>query len=174
MSPQTPHVPKSLTNLPDDLADGLRGLLSNTHKPMFQSDVLTDLLSATSARAVGVWRLADERLQLAAFLAVEDMPADVQQAFVQTTADVPLSQTQFGIVQAVVARGTVINHRAADASTTAAGSIGWLGRFVAASSLATPIFAQDRIVGAIAVAMPWRIEPHDAVWELVIAVARKL
>lgn len=135
---------------------------------------LSPLLAATQSRAVGCWRHADGELHLAAFLAVDDMSAAVQSEFVAVTRRVSLSQTQFGIIQAVMQRGPAVNHRAVAPKSSAEGSIGWLGRFEAASSLAIPFYCGEELAGALAVATRERIEADDAVWRLVVDVARAL
>jgi hypothetical protein len=123
---------------------------------------------------VGCWRHVEGELHLAGFLAVDDMPAAVQTEFVAATRRVPLSQTQFGIIQSVMKRGPAVNHRAITPNGPTEGSIGWLGRFEAASSLAIPFYRGGQLAGALAVATRDRIEADDAVWRLVVHVAKSL
>lgn len=135
---------------------------------------LTPLLDATNSRAVGCWRHVAGELHLAGFLAVEEMPAEVQAGFVAATRCAALTQTQFGIVQAVTRKGPALNHRSADPNVPVVGSIGWLGRLEAASSLAVPIYRDHELIGALATATKLRVEPDDAVWKFVIALAAQI
>jgi GAF domain-containing protein len=156
------------------IAADVQSLLTTPSSALVQASELSALLKATRARAVGCWRHDAGVLHLAGFLAVEDMPAEVRSEFVAATRRVPLTHTEFGIVQAVAAGGPAVNHRAADPRLKPAGSIGWLGRFGAASSLATPITHGTELRGALAVATPSRIESDDAVWRLMAALAERL
>lgn len=156
------------------IVSGLNATLSSPANNVGHVPELAPLLAATQARAVGCWRQVDGDLHLAGFLAVDDMPAAVQNEFVAATCRVSLSQTQFGIVQAVRQRGPAINHRAMTPDGPMEGSIGWLGRFEAASSLAIPFYRDGQLVGALAVATRDRIDADDAVWRLVVDVAKRL
>lgn len=158
----------------DVMTSGINSVLTSPAAEFGHSVELSDLLEATQARAVGCWRHENGVLHLTGFLAVEAMPAAVQAEFVAATKSVPLTQTQFGIVQAVVRNGPAVNHRAMEQLARAEGSIGWLGRFEAASSLAVPIRNGKELRGAIAVATELRIEPEDAVWRLVQTLAARL
>ena len=158
----------------EDMTLGINSLLTTPATRLGQAEELADLLNATNARAVGCWGHERGVLYLAGFLSVEAMPEAVQAEFVAATRIVPLTQTQFGIVQAVVQGGPAVNHRAMEPLARPEGSIGWLGRFEAASSLAMPIRTGKELRGAIAVATERRIEPEDAVWRLVLALANRL
>ena len=153
---------------------GLRSLLATPAANVAHAEELAPLLTATKARAVGCWRHDRGSLRLAGFLAVDDMPLVVQAEFVAATRDVPLSQTQFGIVQAVAANGPAINHRSTDADEAVAGSIGWLARLEAGSSLAIPLHRGTDLIGAVATATADRIEPGDVVWRLMTALRERV
>lgn len=155
------------------IAREVRQLIVTQRPEVHPTEKLRDLLELTQARAVGCWRHRSGRLELAGFLATNLMPTSVQIEFCRATASVPLSQTQFGIVQAVVADGPALNHRAPSPADSSVGSIGWLGRFEAASSLAIPLKQQGQLAGALAVATTARIEPGDAVWNLVDEIVRQ-
>jgi hypothetical protein len=102
------------------------------------------------------------------------MPADVQADFVAATREVSLTETNLGVVQAISRKGPALNHRADNPNLPALGSIGWLGRFQAASSLAVPLYRQCELVGALAVAAGKRIDADDPIWQLVSAAAERL
>jgi hypothetical protein len=156
------------------IAAGVRRLLESTSANIRHADELAPLLFATHARAVGCWRYAAGRLQLAGFLAVPEMPADVQADFVAATREIALTETRLGVVQAIARNGPALNHRADNPKVPAIGSIGWLGRFQAASSLAVPLTQESELIGALAVATGGRIEPNDPIWRLVTAIAERL
>lgn len=160
-------------NLPVIVA-AVNGVLSRPPADAGHAVELLPLLAATNSRAVGCWRHVGGELQLAGFLAVDGMPAKVQAEFVAVTRRVPLSQTHFGIVQAVTKRGPAVNHRAVTPDAPTDGSIGWLGRFEAASSLAIPFYRGSELSGALAVATRDRIETDDDVWRLVVELAHAL
>lgn len=163
-----------LQNSPTRIAAVVRGLLIMPAEDIGRAEALAELLSATNSRAVGCWRMDGDQLKLAGFLAVAEMPEIVQREFVAVTKCVSLSQTKFGVVQAVLANGPAINHRPAVSTGAKDSSPGWLERFEAASSLAVPIVVQNRTIGAIAVATVDRIEPGDDVWQFVGEIVRKL
>jgi hypothetical protein len=156
------------------IVTAVNAVLSGPMNHVGHAQELAPLLAVTQARAVGCWSHVDGHLELAGFLAVDEMPANVQAEFVAATGRVPLTQTQFGIIQAVTIGGPAVNHRAVNPDTTSAGSIGWLGRFEAASSLAIPFYRGSELQGALAVATRDRIEPDDAVWHLVVDLADQL
>lgn len=153
---------------------GLKALCTQPPADIGHAVELLPLLAATHSRAVGCWRHEAGELRLAGFLAVDDMPADVQSDFIAVTRRVPLTQTQFGIVQAAALGGPAVNHRAVDPNQSAEGSIGWLARFEAASSLAIPFYHGQELSGALAVATCRRIERDDSVWALVVKAANDM
>lgn len=153
---------------------GVKTLLAADAADIAHAPELRSLLAATNSRAVGCWRHAAGELLLAGFLAVEEMPGEVQAGFVAATRRAALTQTQFGIVQAVTRNGPALNHRSADPNAPAVGSIGWLGRLEAASSLAVPVYREHELIGALAVATKLRVEPDDAVWKFVTALAARI
>jgi GAF domain-containing protein len=157
------------SNVPPILA-GVRARLARPAADIADAEELRPLLDATAARAVGCWRHENGILALAGFLAVDDMPQRIQTEFLAATRAVPLSATQYGIAQAVAAKGPAVNHRS-EAATATAGSPGWLARLEAASSLAVPLFRQGDLAGALAIATSARIEPGDAAWNLMTELA---
>jgi hypothetical protein len=115
------------------------------------------------------------RLVLVAFAADASMPADVQAGFRAATGDVSLGQTAFAIVQAVHA-GRLVTADAPPPDASApqnsapvatapdtvaheASSPGWLRRFGARQSAATPILAAGRLFGTFALASTTTIPP---------------
>ena len=135
---------------------------------------LDALLTATSARAAGLWRVRDDRLVQVGFRSVPDMPLEVQTGFAAATAWVPLSHPELGIVKAVTSRQPAI--ATLDPQHTGlTGSASWLARFRAVQSAAFPIFdAQQAVTGVLAISTPSPIEPDDATWRLMVALAARM
>lgn len=152
------------------IVSAVGSLLDQPAKNLLQAEELYGLLAATAARAVGCWRYAAGRLELSGFLADDVLPQTVQQEFATAVRSVSLQQTQFGIVQAVLAKGPAVNHRAADIEQKPSSSPGWLTRLNCGSSLAVPIFRGTELRGAVAVATEKRIEPEDETWRLLVAI----
>ena len=63
-----------------------------------EADALEALLSATKARAAGLWRRTDTSVRLVGFRAVPDMPREVSDGFAEAMADAPLSATDLACV----------------------------------------------------------------------------
>lgn len=156
------------------IAEQLRTLFATPVEFVGKAPELADLLQVTDARAVGCWSHRDGLLCLSGFLAVNEMPIEVQSQFIEATRSVRLTETQFGIVQAVMAQGPALNYRSESSSVEPVGSIGWLGRFEAASSLAIPVLEKNELRGTLAVATAKRIEPHDATWIYVTELAKRI
>jgi GAF domain-containing protein len=113
------------------------------------------------------------RLVLVGFAADASMPGDVQAGFRAATGDVSLEQTAFAIVQAVHAgRLVTATAPAPEALASEASSPGWLRRFGARQSAATPILGAGRLLGTFALASTETIPP-DVLAEL-DAVASRL
>ncbi|MFO0918959.1 MAG: hypothetical protein U0872_11670 [Planctomycetaceae bacterium] len=157
-----------------NLADDLKSLLDQPVQNIEHATQLARLLAATDARAVACWQAVGETLELAGFWADDEMPSLIQQEFVAAIRSVPLTASHFGVVQAVLARGPAVNHRAISSGPLPPGSIGWLVRLDAESSLAIPVYQGANLVGAFAVATGRRIEPDDQVWQLLKALAALL
>ncbi len=154
-----------------EILPGVRTLLAVPAPNVAHAPELEPLLRSTVARAVGCWRHEHGRLVLVGFLAVDEMPVQVQAEFVAAVRDVPLTATQFGVVQAVTRNGPAVNHRSESPDIPTTGSIGWLARLEAASSLAVPLVEDQTLIGALAVATAARIEPDDAVWRLLVSAS---
>jgi GAF domain-containing protein len=142
--------------------------------------VLDGLRRDWQGLAIGLWRAVPEtrspeplgrsldkeqsteagRLVLVAFAADASMPADVQAGFRAATGDVSLDQTAFAIVQAVHAgRLVTADAPASETLPHEASSPGWLRRFGARQSAATPILAAGRLLGTFALASTTTIPP---------------
>lgn len=116
------------------------------------------------ARAIGLWGCAEGELLLLAFSA-PDLPSETARDFMAATRAVPLTRTEFGIVQAVVARKPMPNSAAPNPGANT--SPGWIARFGARQSLAVPIQHASLIAGAIAVSTTAVLTPGDPRWIMV-------
>ncbi len=106
------------------------------------------------------------RLVLVGFAADASMPGEVQAGFRAATGDVSLEQTAFAIVQAVHAgRLVTATAPAPEEMANDASSPGWLRRFGARQSAATPILGAGRLLGTFALASIETIPP-DVLAEL--------
>lgn len=136
-------------------------------------DALGELLEITDSRAVGLWRLEGNSLQLVGFQAKSDMPADVKRGFAEATRTVSLNQTGLGIVKAAVDRRPAVAHREAG-ETGLSDSAGWLARFEAVQSLAVPIGEGERMTGVLAMSTANRFVEDDETWQLLTGIAARL
>lgn len=131
---------------------------------------LEALLTATSARATGLWRVRDDELVQVGFRGVPDMPLDVRTGFAAATARVPLSNAGLGIVKAVTGRQPAIA-TLEPGHTGLTGSASWLARFRAVQSVAFPIFdPEDAVTGVLAISTAIPVEPSDVTWQLMLAL----
>lgn len=101
-------------------------------------------------RAAGLWRATDSELVSLGYSFDEGIADDVRIPFQAATQRAALTQTQFGIVAAAASRSTVI----ATLVTGPEGSQSWLARLGASFSCATPILVGEKLVGALAIALP--------------------
>ena len=136
-------------------------------------NALSELLSATDSRAVGLWRLEGASLRLVGFQAKSDMPESVQAGFAEATREVPLDQTGLGIVKAVLHRGPAVAHVEAG-ETGLSDSASWLVKFAAVMSLAVPILDREEIVGVLAMSTANPFYENDETWRLLAGVAERL
>ncbi len=134
---------------------------------------LEELLAATDSRAVGLWRIESQSLQLVGFRAKPDMPAEVQSGFAEATRQVPLDQIGLGIVKAVVNRGPAVANVEVG-KLGLADSASWLAKFEAVQSLAVPIFDGEHIAGVLAMSTARRFRENDETWRLLTGVAGRL
>jgi GAF domain-containing protein len=133
---------------------------------------LAELLPLVEAQAIGLWRVSGEQLTMVGFAAAASMAGAVRREFVEATRTVPLTQTNLGIVNAVVNRVPAV----ATVNVTDDGleaSAGWLGRFGARQSLSMPIATNGRIVGALAVSSAHAIEREGTLWTVISTVAAR-
>lgn len=170
----TSHHPAGREIAIADLAADVESLLRQPSNNREQACELARLLAASQARAVACWRAGENRLELIGFLATDDLPGSVRQEFVAAIRSVPLTAAQFGVVQAVSAGAPALNHRTTNDGPLPPGSIGWLVRLAAESSLAIPVVRDSKLIGAFAVATARRIEPDDHVWRMIVSVAAAL
>ncbi len=145
-----------------------RGLRSANLGP-----ALDQLLDLTGARATGLWQLQTQSLRLLGFRAVPDMDQRVQAEFEQATAEVPLDRTGLGIVKAALQRQPAIS-RVDEQPKTAATSSGWLDRFGARSSVAVPVFCDERLWGVVAVSTEELLTPSGATVRKMQELAERL
>ena len=134
---------------------------------------LDELLKATGARATGLWHVVGEELHQVGFRGVAEMPDEVKRDFAAATARVPLDRTGLGIVRAIVDRTPFLVKRQ-PGSRDLMTSPGWLERFECESSLAIPVFHDDRPVGALAVSHSALIERDGPLWTMLVETARQL
>ena len=134
---------------------------------------LDDLLVATRARAVGIWRHTDKRLLRIGFRAAADMAPDVKEQFAAATESVSLEQTGLGIVKSFVNEAPAIVTLTND-RYTAGTSESWLARFQARQSLAVPIRQVDCIVGVLAISTANELRPESLAWQVIVGVAAML
>lgn len=142
---------------PDPDAPRIAGALADclAHRRPLDAP-LDELLRATAARAVGLWKLQHDHLVLLGFRGAADMPDDVKREFAAATARVPLDQTGLGIVKAALTRRPAIAELAA---ADLGASAGWLARFAATRSLAVPIERPEALLGVLAVSTTEPVDP---------------
>ena len=135
--------------------------------------VMSALLSATGARAVGWWRRAGEELEQISFQAVADMPEEVRIGFMAATGRVAMSRIELGCVRAAAElRPVVAREDAAQRGLT--GSASWLTRFGASQSLALPIIQDGRAVGVLAIATVEVFDEDSPIWRTMAAIVAEL
>ncbi len=135
--------------------------------------VMSALLSATGARAVGWWRRVGEELEQLSFQAVADMPDDVRVGFMAATGRVVMSRIELGCVRAAAElRPVIACEDAAQRGLT--GSASWLARFEASQSLALPIIRDGLAVGVLAIATPDHFEEDSPIWRTMLAIVAGL
>ena len=135
--------------------------------------VMSALLTATGARAVGWWRRVGDELEQLCFQAVADMPDDVRVGFIAATGRVPMSRLELGCVRAAAELRPVVAREDA-AQRGLAGSASWLARFGASQSLALPILDDGRAVGVLAIATADVFDGDSPVWRIMAAIIAEL
>lgn len=135
--------------------------------------VLKDLLLHADGRAVGLWRVAGDRLVCLGFAACDDMPEDVEREFRELTASVPLERIDLGIVQATVSREPTIAQRVSPDGRLA-GSASWLVRFESESSLSAPFPPDGPPEGVLAVSSREQFDLDTGAGPLLLAIASTL
>lgn len=135
--------------------------------------VMSSLLSATGARAVGWWRRVGEELELLCFRAVTDMPEEVRIGFMAATGRVAMSRIELGCVRAAAElRPVVAREDAVQRGLT--GSASWLARFGASQSLALPITRDGLAVGVLAIATTEVFDEESPIWRTMSAIVAEL
>ena len=135
--------------------------------------VMSALLAATGARAVGWWRQVGEQLEQLSFRAVADMPEEVRVGFMAATGRVAMSHIELGCVRAAAELQPVVAREDA-AQRGLTGSATWLARFGASQSLALPIIQDGLSVGVLAIATPDHFEEDSPIWRTMSAIVAGL
>lgn len=130
---------------------------------------MSALLSATGARAVGIWRRVGEELELLSFRAVADMPEEVRVGFIAATGRVAMSRIELGCVRAAAERRPVVAREDA-AQRGLTGSASWLAQFGAGQSLALPIIQDGRALGVLAIATAEVFDEDSPIWQTMAAI----
>lgn len=116
------------------------------------------LIAATDSRAVGMWRLRGDHLEVLGFRAHPDMPGEVASEFAAATERVGLDQTHLAIVHSVVNNTpTVAMSTGVDGPLR--GSANWLVRFQASHSLVMPLRRNGEVFAVIAIAAARELTP---------------
>ncbi|MBM4076708.1 MAG: GAF domain-containing protein [Planctomycetes bacterium] len=133
---------------------------------------LNEFVRSTNSRAAGLWKLVNSHLELMAFGAAIDMPAEVSQGFQDVTRRVSLDENHFGIIRAVNTKQPTIARRD-PGDTGLTGSASWHVKFGTESSLAIPVRHPDtgEIIGAIAVATKEVLEETHWVWNRAVKLS---
>lgn len=131
--------------------------------------VMSSLLLATGARAVGWWRRVGEELEQLSFQAVADMPQDVCVGFMAATGRVAMSRIELGCVRAAAELRPVIAREDA-AQRGLSGSASWLVRFGAIQSLALPIIRDGVAIGVLAIATAELFDESSPIWRTMAAI----
>jgi GAF domain-containing protein len=168
--PQSPPVASDFESLRDEFRAAFEADRGGIE---FIGRALERLQRTTSARAVGLWKRTGGELLLVGFRAVAEMPHGVQSGFSEATRSVRLTETGFGIVQAVVSNQPALATLDPDACGLP-GSSSWVARFEARCSVAMPVHHDGEVVGAIALATANDLAPGDAVWKLLEQLAEIL
>ena len=135
--------------------------------------VMSALLTATGARAVGWWRRVGDELEQLCFQAVADMPDDVRAGFIAATGRVPMSRLELGCVRAAAELRPVVAREDA-AQRGLAGSASWLERFGANQSLAMPIITNGTAIGVLAIATVEVFDEDSSAWRTVADIVTEL
>lgn len=135
--------------------------------------VMSALLSATGARAVGWWRRVGDDLEQISFQAVVDMPDEVRVGFMAETGRVAMSRIELGCVRAAAElRPVVARENAGQRGLT--GSASWLTRFGASQSLALPIIRDGLAVGVLAIATAEVFDEPSPIWRTMETIVAEL
>ena len=135
--------------------------------------VMSALLTATDARAVGWWRRVGEELEQLSFQAIAEMSDDVRVGFIAATGRVAMSRIELGCVRAAAELRPVVAREDA-AQRGLAGSASWLTRFEASQSLALPILRDGRAVGVLAIATADVFDEDSSIWRTMAEIVAGL
>jgi GAF domain-containing protein len=130
------------------------------------------LLTATAARAVGLWCVAGESLLCLGFCAHPGMDPQTAFDFATATECVGLGQSGLGIVKAAVSRAPAVAELSP--SNTLGASASWLERFGARQSFAVPVMQDSQVTGVLAISTASVHGPDAAEWNLVERLAESL
>ncbi|MBX6312230.1 MAG: hypothetical protein IRY99_04825 [Isosphaeraceae bacterium] len=136
-------------------------------------DPVEALRRSLDARAAGLWCVAGDRLQLAAFAPAPDLPAAVAEGFARATDSVGLDQTSLGIVQAAMTARPAVSVAAALPAEVGSGR--WLRAFGASRSVAVPLGdSSGRVVMVLSVALPEGPDGDEVIAERVWQFGQRL
>lgn len=135
--------------------------------------VMSSLLLATGARAVGWWRRIGDELAQISFQEVADMPEEVRIGFMAATGRVAMSRIELGCVRAASERQPVVAREDA-AQRGLTGSASWLARFGASQSLALPIVRAGDAIGVLAIATAEPFDESSPIWRTMAAIVAEL
>lgn len=135
--------------------------------------VMSSLLAATGARAVGWWRRIGEELEQISFQVVAEMPEEVRVGFMAATGRVAMSRIELGCVRAAAEMQPVIAREDA-VQRGLTGSASWLVRFGASQSLALPIIRDGVAIGVLAIATAETFEESSPIWRTMAAIVAEL
>lgn len=137
------------------------------------NEALDQYLAVTNSRAVGLWRLVADELQIVGFRGCSSMPIEVAQGFEDATRVVSLQQTGLGIVKAAVSQQPTVALLATNGGQLP-GSASWLERFEAVQSLAVPVISEGHVRGVLALSTAYSFGPDHGAWQLTTELAERI
>ena len=164
-------MPQDDASLVRDFRDAWSRVMTEANDRV--DSVMSALLSATGARAVGWWRRVGDDLEQLSFQAIADMPDDVRVGFITATGRVPMSRIELGCVRAAAELQPVVAREDA-AQRGLTGSASWLARFGASQSLALPIVRDGLAIGVLAIATPEVFDEDSSIWRTMAAIVAEL
>ncbi|MBL4883954.1 MAG: hypothetical protein JKY95_05395 [Planctomycetaceae bacterium] len=160
----------------EQLIAGLKNALNNLNDEHAVQDATLNqlLVEQTGAWAVGLWKIDGENLKQVICAFAEGFSKQVADEFQSGTVEVSLSQTQLGIVNAIVNNRPALA-RATEQQGDLRKSAGWLERFDARCSLSCPIYNSNGTPQAV-LAVSWAelYEESDSVPQNLLAIAKQV